>query len=140
MQHTTVRNLVVTMITSTVSSSSTSSLCVRGICGNIYIGHIYWGMKCILSPLPFHINLVGLQRCYSFSYPCCFPETDNLVTCSLNKSTFTNSQTIFCISMQALLCVLPMSKQLDSLHVFRGNNSVQVLKRGKVRASQHPGV
>ncbi|KAF4801368.1 putative C-mannosyltransferase DPY19L1 [Turdus rufiventris] len=45
-------------------------------------------------------------------------ETDNLVTCSLNKSTFTNSQTIFCISMQALLCVLPMSKQLDLVHVF----------------------
>lgn len=77
-------------------------------------------MKCTLSPLLFHINLVGLQRCFSFSCPCCFPESDNpsLVTCSLNKCTFTSSQTLFCISMQALLCVLPMSKLPDSFHVF----------------------
>lgn len=49
-------------------------------------------MKCTLCPLPFHINLVALQRC--FSYHCCFPERDNpsLVTCSLSKCAFTNSQ------------------------------------------------
>lgn len=83
-------------------------------------------MKCTWSPLPFHINLVGLQRCFSFSYRCCFPETDNpsLVTCSLNKCTFTNSQTIFCTSLQALLYVLPMPNQLHPFHVFREARAV----------------
>lgn len=132
MQHTTVRNLVVTMITSTGSSSSTSRLC-WGICEkkNIYGIYILGIYTRALSPLPFHINSVGLQRCFSFSYPCCFPETDNpgLVTCSLNKCTFPNSQTTFYISMQVLLCVLPMSKQPGSFHVFREAAAVSGARR-----------
>lgn len=71
------------------------------------------------TPMPHKFS--GFAKGFSSSYPCYFSKTDNssLVTFSLNKCTFPNSQTRFCISMQALLCALPMSKNLDSFHVFR---------------------
>lgn len=131
MQHTTVKNLVVTMITSTVSSSSsTSRLCVGGKCGiYVYMEYVYLvyilGHEVYIKSTPHKFS--GFAKVFFFLLSLCyFPETDNpsLVTCSLNKCTFTNSQTRFCISMQALVCVLPMSKQCDSFHIFREATAV----------------
>lgn len=76
MQYTTVRILLVTRMTSTGSSSSTSSLCVGGLCEiyiyGMYVGFIYQGMKCTLTPLPCHINLVALQRVFLSLIPAAF--------------------------------------------------------------------
>lgn len=62
-----------------------------------YIYRVYiLGHEVHIKSTPILQKFVDLQRCFSFSYCCCFPETDNprLVTCSLNKCMFTNSQTM----------------------------------------------
>lgn len=95
----------------------------------IYMEYVYLvyvlGHEVYIKSTPHKFS--GFAKVFFFLLSLCyFPETDNpsLVTCSLNKCTFTNSQTRFCISMQALVCVLPMSKQCDSFHIFREATAV----------------